>query len=240
MDESCPPEELPAGLEAIPEPVADELNRLWTFARAFANTAHELNNGLQIIAGQAEMLGLAAGAPDAQRRIREILGAVTRSAADLDSLLRYARLKPAIPHAQDVTSLIRTCVQMRTASLARRRLTLSPLVLPDRCRAVVDTAAFMQVMMDLLLACEEHAALGRAGSLDVEARLMPDGLGIRVGARWQDAGDRPATAPAPELGGGALSLVVARRLAERLGGSLAIRRGEGELHFELHLPAPPA
>jgi signal transduction histidine kinase len=224
----------------MPEAVADELNRLWTFARVFSNTAHELNNGLQIIAGQAEMLGLICNSADAQRRLREIVSAVTRSAADLDGLLRYARLEPARPHAQDVAPMVRACVQMRAASLARRRITLTAPELPDRCRAVVDVAWFMQLLLDLLLACEEAAARGRAASIAVAAQPLDRALRVQVGARWQDAAEPSTDRPRLEPGGGSLSLVVARRLAERLGARLRERREGGLVDFELDVPAPPA
>lgn len=239
MDESRPPLDPPPAL-AIPEAVADELNRLWTVSRAFANTAHELNNGLQIIGGQAEMLGLAVTTPDAQRRLREIVGAVTRSAADLEALLRYARLRPAHPQVQDAGSLIRACVQMRTASLARRRITMATPDLPDRCRAIVDAAWFMQLLLDLLFACEDAAARGRAGAMAVEAQPVAGGLRICVEARWQEPAVPPAGEREPDLGGGALPLAVARRLADRLGGSLAERCDDGRVVLELTVPAPPA
>lgn len=240
MDPLRPSDDDPAGVDALPEAVADELNRLWTIARAFGNIAHELNNGLQIIAGQAEMLGLACTTPDAQRRLREIVGAVTRSAGELDALVRYGRLKPARPRLQDVGAMIRVCVQMRTASLARRRITLASPALPDPCPAVVDGAWFMQLLLDLLLACEEAAARGRAATIAVEAAPEDTALRVRVLARWQD--DVPATEdePAPDLGGGALSVVVARRLVARLGGRMDERRDGGQLDFVLELPAGSA
>ena len=46
----------PAVTKGLPDEALQEVNRLWTIARAFSNTAHDVNNALQVIAGSAELI----------------------------------------------------------------------------------------------------------------------------------------------------------------------------------------
>jgi hypothetical protein len=122
----------PSLAAAVPDESLEEINRLWTIARAFANTAHDVNNALQVIAGNAEFASTQALEPRAaaaslpsppKQRARLAESAVGRPTrgAERDSTADHRSLTVVDRAASLRGSIAGLRITMTVASEAARR-----------------------------------------------------------------------------------------------------------------------
>lgn len=81
----------PALAAGLPDDALQEINRLWTIVRVFSNTAHDVNNALQVIAGSAELLEARDLDSAVRRRVETIRVEAAKAAITINRLLTYAR-----------------------------------------------------------------------------------------------------------------------------------------------------
>src|SRR5437868_2293054 len=115
----------PEATKPIPDEGLEAINRLWTLSRAFSNVAHDLNNALQVISGNAELLDAPDVEPAVRRRVDAIRSEAARAATVLNQFLTYARSTPADLGSIDVAELVGTAVVLRAASARRLRINIS-------------------------------------------------------------------------------------------------------------------
>ncbi len=231
----------PPEASAVSDDALLEVNRLWTIARTFSNAAHEINNALQVIAGNAELLELRLSDPDLKRRVAAVRAQSSEVAASVERLLEYARVKG--PHRQrmEIRPLIESAVAMRSVSARRRHVSLSIERHDGQiCLASVDPARLVQAVVDLLLVGEE-AVGGRAQArIDVRLVSVDGSVTIVVTARGVRAADEGDARPLRGSDADALTrgaqLWAAGAIAASLGGTLLMTDTDGELTMSLALP----
>jgi two-component system, NtrC family, sensor kinase len=233
----------PPDAAGIDDRALEEINRLWTVARALTNTAHDVNNALQVIAGSAELLEARELEPAVQRRVETIRHEAAKAAAAISRLLSYARGRMRPPQPQDLRALVLDAIELRRASAARNRIALVLEEADDQpYLALFDDTRTSQAVLDLLLAAESR--LARRGNARITARLarVDHFVALFVQAECdsdsverEEEEDRPsAAAEAFTEGAG---LWAANRLAAMQGGSLSSERTGDGLTFVLTLPA---
>jgi signal transduction histidine kinase len=186
----------------VPDEGLLAINRLWTIARVFTNTAHQINNALQVIAGNAELLEARDIDPAVRRRVETIRAETGRAAGMLNQLLEYVRGGPAAPQTHDLAALVEAVVAMRVASTSRRRIALTVersdsnpfLVHVDRLRAT-------QLLVNVLLASE--AWLPEVGG-SVSLRMARHSGSVRLTVAANSADGSPPTG----AGGDSFSIAV--------------------------------
>ncbi len=233
----------PALASGLPDDALEEINRLWTIASVFANTAHDVNNAIQVIAGSAELLEAGDLDSAVRRRVETIRTEAAKAARAVDRLHTYAKTRPILIQTLDVQPLVEGAVEMRTASAGRRRVVLSI----DResmgpCLALVDGVRLQQALLDLLLVAEQRVcgarrarvvvAIERAGAMaNVVVRATSDGA-----AALAPEDGHPSSASAHDVTVGA-QLWAAAHLAALQHGDLAIADSDNALTLTLSVPA---
>lgn len=227
---------------AIPDATLEEINRLWTIVRAFSNTAHDVNNALQVIAGSAELLESRELEPVVRRRVETIRTEAARAATTINRLLSYARAQPASPQTIDLWPIVEAAVAMRLASTNRNRVVLA-VERPDPkpCWANVDTTLTTQALLDLLLAAEDAAANHRNARITVGLAEHENTIRVRVTASADDeiaATGNLHDAAATALTAGA-QVWAAGSLAATQGGGVTAERAPRGWVLTMSVPAAP-
>jgi signal transduction histidine kinase len=167
----------------VPDSALEAINRLWTIARAFSNTAHDVNNALQVIAGSAELLEARELDPAVRRRIETIRTEAARAATTVNRLLDYVRAQPGRPQRTDLRPLVEDAVALRAASANRNRIVLTfdgNDGAPRWARA--DPATIAQALLNLLLAAEDAVSRQRNARIAVSVGETTGTIDVRVEA----------------------------------------------------------
>lgn len=219
----------------------DALNRLTTVARLLSTAVHETSNSLQIISGNAEMLGAQAADPDrVKTRAESIKAHADRAGARLRALVALASAVPGARRAADVRQLAEQAIDLRRYSLGRAQVA-AVVHASGTALAAVDELAVVRILANLILNAEQAMADRPARAITLEI-TSADG---RVRVVVADTGpgvpaDRVATLFTP-FDDGAQSgcgLAVSRWLAEQQGGSLIFDAAhQGGAAFVLELAA---
>jgi signal transduction histidine kinase len=222
----------------LPNEALEEINRLWTIVRAFSNAAHDVNNDLQVIAGNAELLEGRDLDPVMRRRVQAIREQTVEVASTVNRLLAYSRSEPAAPGPVDLSEVVKAAVAMRRSSLNRARVSIASEPGPEPCWALADGRRTLQALLDVLLAAEEIVkgrptarillAIGRETDI-VQVLVTADAGAANTGAT-------PAPSRASATTSGA-QLWAAAYLAVSQGGSLSIAASEAGQTWALRLPA---
>jgi len=236
----------PQPVKTLPDDGLQAINRLWTIARVFTNTAHQINNALQVITGNAELLAARDLDPAVRKRLETIGAEAGRAAAMLNELLTYVRGGARAPRTLDVAELANAAVAMRVASTSRRRIAMT-FERSDEAPyyAVFDRLRGMQTLLNLLLAAEEWVQGGEKARVTVRMNREAGGVVARVIASMETprTADSPDGSPVPLTTDDeflrALTLDAqewsAGVLAEAEGGRLDVRSSDVEKIYELRL-----
>jgi signal transduction histidine kinase len=176
----------------------EEVNRWWTVARAFSNTAHAVNNALQVVSGNAELLESAGGLdPAALRRVHAIHTQAGRAAVSVEGLLAYARATSQSPAALDLARILDAVVEMRSHSLSRARIIVE-VSRPDDGSCIVWAPAgkLVQLLLNLLLMVEAHAAGSAEARMHISIERLPSQVRLLVVASGGPAS--PVGSPSPD------------------------------------------
>jgi len=222
-----------------------EFNRLRTVAKVFSNAAHDVNNALQIIGGNAELLALKTELGPAElRRVQAITTQTGRAATALDRLQSYTRSSESGRQIVDLAGLLEVATALREFGLRRAGITVTTESTAP-CRASVDRRLILQIYLNLLMNSED--ALANRPGPSVRVRLerqdgecvvsfIDNGPGFSDAVRARLA-DRTAL---PQLGANlsGLGLWVATRIADAHQGHLDIANvADGGASVTLRLPA---
>lgn len=234
------PPAVTVGAEAL-----QEFNRLRTVAKVFSNAAHDVNNALQIIGGNAELLALKTElAPTELRRAQAITAQTGRAATALDRLQSYTRPGDSGRQVVDLAGLVDVATALRDFALRRAGITVT-VESTALCRASVDRRLILQLYLNLLMNSEDALANRPAPSVRVRLEqqdgecvvsFVDNGPGFSDAVRARLA-DRAAL-PQPDAYLTGLGLWVSARIADLHGGRLDIANAEeGGASVTLRLPA---
>jgi len=225
--------------------VLQEFNRLRTLSKVFSNAAHDINNALQVIGGNAELLALRTELGPAElRRVQAITSQTGRAAIALDRLWTYSRPGDSGRRIVDLAGLVDVAAALRSYAMGRAEITVAVESL-GVCRASADRALILQIYLNLLMNCEDVLA-GRPGA---SVRVLLERQGGECVVTFLDNGPGFSDAARARLADGAalppldakmsgLGLWVATRIAEAHGGRLEIASPpDGGATVSLRLPA---
>jgi len=234
------PPAVTVGAEAL-----QEFNRLRTLAKVVSNAAHDVNNALQVIGGNAELLALKAELGPAElRRVQAIAAQTGRAASALDRLQSYTRSGESGRQIVDLAGLLEVATALRDFALHRAGITVTAESTAP-CRASVDRRLILQIYLNLLMNSED-ALVNRPGP-SVRVRLerqdkecvvsfIDNGPGFSDAVRARLA-DRAAL-PRLDANLSGLGLWVATRIAGAHAGRLDIANvADGGASVTLRLPA---
>lgn len=220
-----------------------KMNALAEFA---AGAAHEINNPLAVMSGQAQYLLTRESDPDRRQALQKIVGQTQRVHQILTDVLQFAR--PTEPRKQlvDVAAVVREAAGTLQELANERKVRLIRPEPPTAITLHADPAQICKVLTCLLRNAIEAAP--EEGWAEIRVELpQPDILHLIV----EDNGKGLAAAEASHLfdpffsgreagRGRGMGLPVAWRLARLHGGDvfLASRR-TGPTRFIVQLPLPP-
>lgn len=232
----------PSAVAPLPDDLLEAVNRLWTIVRAFTNVAHDVNNALQVIAGNAELLSARELDEATRRRVEAITVESGRAATVLNRLLTFVRDDAVAPRRVDVRLLVESAVAMRAASVNRGRISLKlEQAGTEACLAVVNTHQLLQAILDLLLAAEEMSRGRRQARMTMRCAREGEAIAISVEVVAEEGIEPPAdgTGSIVDAATTGSELWVAGHLAALHGGSLAVQPVDSGLRLVLSVPAVP-
>lgn len=231
-----------------------ERDKLYALGLLVSSVAHDLNNPLAAIMGNAQLLAEEEVDPDRLTLVRSILGDVKRCNRIVADLLAFARHRPTDASVVDVGELVRETLRMRERHLRGMgvdlRLDLDP-ALP-RVRGVAHQ--LQQVILNILINAEQ-ALRPSGGRLEIHARADGRDSGEAEGSEVEIAvaNDGPPIPPEvlprifdpfyttkpPDEGTG-LGLAICQRIVREHRGEIEVDTGDAGTVFRVRLPAANA
>jgi PAS domain S-box-containing protein len=223
--------------------------RLAAMGQMIGGFAHELNNPLTVILGNAELLQELELSESARKPIAA-LRQEARRAADIVQNLQYFARPPAPGRSQvNLNELVQRTVQMQTYPLRKSNITVDFLPEPTIPAIVADPNQLMQVFLNLLLNAEQAIRESRdKGTIRVRIGRNPDSVWVV----FQDDGpgilpenlthifDPFFTTKRPGRGTG-LGLSICKTVLREHGGNIEAASGPGGgAVFTITLPAATA
>jgi PAS domain S-box-containing protein len=218
--------------------------------------SHELRTPLNAMLGFAQLLELDQRPPLAEHQIEwtsQIQQAGWHLLHMINDTLDLSRIESGTlrlePVAVDLPALLRTCVAMVEPSASRRTLRIVQALDPSCPTVLADATRLKQVLINLL----SNAVKYNLDAGEVRIRSQRDGATVHItvadtGLGMDEAQLAQLFQPFNRLGrergdaeGTGIGLVIARRLAELMNGSLVAtsQPGQGSI-FTLTLPVPEA
>lgn len=215
------------------------VDRLVAAGHLATGLAHELRNPLAVVSGAIDILDRGTASPSQRAEFARLAHeGIDQATAVLQDLLEFTRPTTPAVQAVDVCDAVQRAVRLASGSLAERGVTLrdahqppSPVVcLTDPAQL---QRAFMALLLDGTVALHAQA---------VQVAVVAQGTQARVEVTY----GTPPTAPDrlrelfepftdPRVGHG-LTLALARRLVENLGGRLSATAGVAEVTVSVALP----
>ena len=176
----------------LPDDALDEINRLWTVARVYSNTAHDVNNALQVISGSAELLLSREGLDErTTRRLSAIRVQAGRAAAMIGGLLSYVRETDEAADTIDLALAVGQATAMRAASLGRAEIQVEVTRSQDEPFMVsVQWRKTLQLLLNLFLMAEARIAPGRSGRIDVRLDRAGGSIALTISSHQGDGEPR--------------------------------------------------
>jgi two-component system phosphate regulon sensor histidine kinase PhoR len=217
------------------------MRRLETIRRDFvANVSHELRTPVSVIRANAETL--LAGAKDEPQIADRLMDGLHRNAERLSNivndLLELSRLEAGeyrVARAPvDVGAIAQQVVQMIEPNATKRDVSVE-MTVPDGLRAVGDSGALEQVLVNLIDNAVKYTSTGghvRIGGADrgerVRIEVVDDGPGIAAEHRERifERFYRVDPGRSREVGGTGLGLSIVRHLVETMGGTVGVASNE--------------
>ena len=164
--------------------------RLAAMGQMIGGFAHELNNPLTVILGNAELLQEGDTSEGARKQLA-VLHQQARRAAEIVQNLQYFARPPAPGRSQvNLNELVQRTVQMQAYPLRKSNITVDFLPEPAIPAVVADPNQLMQVFLNLLLNADQAIRESREkGTIRVRIGGRPDSVWIV----FQD--DGPGIAP---------------------------------------------
>jgi two-component system NtrC family sensor kinase len=225
--------------------------KLGAMGTLLANVAHELNNPLSVVIGQAEILREQPLDAELDRQTDRILSAANRCAGIVHTLLAAVRQKPPVRRSFSAARPLHSSVDLVEHAYASAGIELTVDIAEDLPELFGDDGQIGQVLANLLT--NAHQALSEEGATGtVAATVRPDGDGSSVVFSVGDSGQgipedlrsrifEPFFTTKAEGTGTGVGLAIAHNIVTAHGGTLDVGTDAvlGGARFELRLPVNP-
>ena len=214
-----------------------------------AGVAHELNNPLSVIVGQATLLKEGSKEPKTISRSEKIFTAAERCSRIVKSFLAIARRKPPEHKLMQLNEAVEQALELLTYQLRTENVQLKLALNPELPRIVGDSDQFTQVVSNLVLNAAQ-AMQGWQGERQVTVRSYLDGDARQVCLAVSDTGpgipkenrvrvfEPFFTTKAPGTGTG-VGLSLCLNIVTAHGGLLSLQETPGGgANFVISLPVP--
>ena len=219
--------------------------KMAAFGSLLAGVAHELNNPLSIVIGNALLLADEAEGSALAERAQRVREAAERCGRIVRSFLAMARQRKTEPRPVSVQALVDAALQLLAYSMRTSSVTVEQDIAADLPAVLCDPDQIQQVLSNLLInarqVLEERPQprrvrlTARADAEWVRLEVADNGPGIaeHIRSRVFD----PFFTTKPVGTGTGIGLAVSRGIAEAHGGTLSLAPSDGEgACFVIRLP----
>lgn len=230
--------------------LAFQREKLAHMGQMLAGVAHELNNPLAVVLGQAELLERKAPDAATARRAATIKAAAERSARIIKTFLSIARQQPQKMDVVSFNMVVRDTVEMLAYQLRTEDIRLVLDLAKDLPLLVGDPHLLQQVILNLMTNAVHAMKLVTRPRCLTLATATDRPRNTRVVFTMQDTGPgippavlgrlfEPFVTTQPVGEGTGLGLSICRRLVEAHGGTLQLAStGDEGTVFRIELPVP--
>jgi PAS domain S-box-containing protein len=222
--------------------------KMAAFGSLLAGVAHELNNPLSIVIGNALLLAEEAEGLPLAERAQRVQGAAERCGRIVRGFLAMARQRKAERRPTTVRALVDDTLQLLAYSMRTSGVTVELDIAPDLPALLCDPDQMIQVLSNLLTNAR-HALEERPPPRRVQLTAHADGewMQLEVADNGPGIADDirarvfdPFFTTKPVGSGTGIGLAVSRGLAEAHGGSLVLAPSGSEgACFVIRLPLAP-
>jgi PAS domain S-box-containing protein len=220
--------------------------KLAALGSLLAGVAHELNNPLSILIGNALMLQdeVKDLKPDLAERAQRIQAAAERCGRIVRSFLAMARQRKTQARAVEVEAIVGNALQLLAYGLRAAGIAVEQRIAPGLPAVICDPDQMTQVMTNLLVNAQQaleggpqprRISLSASAENDVVVIEVADN-GPGISANLRSRVFDPFFTTKPVGVGTGIGLAVSRGIVEAHGGSLALAATEGGARFLLRLP----
>ena len=227
---------------------AEKLSALGTL---LAGVAHELNNPLAIVAGQAQLMAQQSADAGTLKRANKIHEAADRCARIVKTFLAMARQRPVAPTEVNLNELLEAAVELTAYALRSHDIQLTLELATGLPPLWLDRDQLSQVVLNLIVNAQ-HALLDVRGQRQllistshdattgtVQLQVTDNGPGVPRALRQRIF--EPFYTTKPVGVGTGIGLSICRNIVAFYGGSITVQDGAGGgACFQVTLPLAPA
>lgn len=224
-----------------------QLEKMSALGQVLSGIAHELNNPLTVVVGNAHLL-LEEDIDDAlRRRVEKMTSAAERCVRIVRTFLSMARDRPLELERKDAGDIVQSAVEAIRSDGMSASVSIDVSVSEDLPPLLVDGVQVVQVLVNLLSnSVQAMAAFGQDKRVKIFAGPSASGVEFRVTDNGpgipQDIRDRifdPLFTTKAEGEGTGLGLALCNRIVMAHGGTIELAPVQTGAEFVITLPAAP-
>ena len=129
--------------------------KLTAVGQLVAGVAHELNNPLTVVLGNAGLLHERLVDPDLRKRVETVVAAADSSRKIVQNLLAFARKKTPERSPMDLNEIVQRTIGLRAYHLRNEKIKVETDLAPGLPKLMADVQQIQQVVLNLLVNAEQ-------------------------------------------------------------------------------------